>query len=459
MSDLYGWTGKILRVDLSKGKITYIETRRYVPKFIGGLGVAAAIAWEEIGPKVGPFDPENLLMIMTGPLTGTLASGAGRIEVMGVAPQLYPPRFSRSGMGGHWGPELKYAGFDGIIIQGKAEKPVYLWINDGKVEILDASDIWGTGTYYTTRFLRKVHGRDARVISIGQAGENLSRIAILQTETENAAGQGGFGGVMGSKKLKAIAVRGTGGIKIARPSEFLDLCLSQSREGEEPCKIESDPKWPADKPSYGTHYRTHKCGFCATTCINKVYMDVPGDSTPGSYTTEQMCYGYNLSGSARPLNAQIEARAITSDYGINGWEVSYGIIPWLQLCKQHGLIKEIDGIEIPAPKKPIEYLRDCAGYSSEFLVTLLRKIAFREDEIGDALAEGACYAADRLFGGKGKPLLDRIYPRRCGQVAHWGGHWGPGGEIHFPWWLPPILQWCVDTRDPASDTTHSWTSM
>jgi len=459
VSKVYGWIGKILRVDLTKEKITHIDTRRYVPRFIGGLGVAAAIAWEEVGPEVGPFDPENRLMIMTGPLTGTLASGAGRVEVMGVAPQLHPPRFSRSGMGGHWGPELKYAGFDGVIIQGKAEKPVYLWINDGKAEILDARELWGLGTYETTKILRKMHGRDTRIISIGQAGEKLSRIAVLQTETENAAGQGGFGGVMGSKNLKAIAVRGTGGVKIAEPQRFLELCLSQSREGLAPCKPGSNPRWPTEKPlygkseEYGTDFRSHKCGFCSSICAETVHMDVPGKVYPRLYTTSCLCYGYFL-----PLQAHVEARYLTSDWGINGWEVSYGIIPWLQLCKQHGLISEIDGVEIPAPEKPIRYLRDCARCPPEFTVMLLRKIAFREGEIGDALAEGACYAADRLFGGKGKPLLDRIYPRRCGQVAHFAGHWGPGGEIHFPWWLPPILQWCVDTRDPASDTTHSWTA-
>ena len=457
--NVYGWTGKILRVDLSKGKITYIDTMKYAHKFIGGLGIAAAIAWEEIGPNIEPFDPENLLMIMTGPLTGTLASGAGRVEVMGVAPQLHPPRFSRSGMGGHWGPELKYAGFDGVILQGKSRKPVYLWINDGEVEIRDANEIWGRGTYETTKILRDIHGRKTRVISIGQAGENLSRIAILQTETENAAGQGGFGAVMGSKKLKAIAVRGTGGVKIAEPTEFLNLCLSQSREGLSPCKPGSNPKWPSERQLYGTHsiegaeFRAHKCGFCSSICAETMHMNVPGEVTSKRYTTACLCYGYTL-----PLKAHVETRYLTSNYGINGWEVSYGIIPWLQLCKQHGLISEIDGMEIPAPEKPLEYLRDCAKYPTEFLVMLLRKIAFREGPIGDALSDGACYAADKLFNGKGKPLLDHIYPRHCGEVAHFAGHWGPGGEIHFPWWLPTLLQWCIDTRDPASDTSHSWTS-
>jgi len=460
MDNNCGWTGKILRVDLSRGKITIIDTMRYVPKFIGGLGVAAMMAWEEIGPCVGPLEPENRLMLMTGPLTGTLASGAGRVEIMGVAPGLHPPRFSRSGMGGHWGAELKYSGFDGVVVQGRAQNPVYIWINDGEATILDGRELWRRGTYSTTRILRDLHGKNTRIVSCGQAGENLSRIAIIQTETENAAGQGGYGCVMGSKNLKAIAVSGTGGVKIAKPEEFLDLCLNQSHEGQTPCEPGSDPKWPANRPTHGSNHRFHKCGFCSTTCTNIVRMDIQGELYPDRrYTTEQMCYDYSYGRGALPsFNAEIEAKVITSDLGVNGWEVSYGIIPWLQLCKQKGLIDEIDGLEISAPEKPIEYLRDCAGYSQEYLIMLLRKIAYREGVIGDALSDGACYAADRLFDGKGIPLLDRIYPRHCGQVEHWGGHWGPGGNIYWPWWLPPILQWCMDTRDPASDTSHSWTS-
>jgi hypothetical protein len=175
-------------------------------------------------------------------------------------------------------------------------------------------------------------------------------------------------------------------------------------------------------------------------------------------TVARQCWAYD--GTARGVDSV--ARALTSDYGLNGWELTYGMIPWLQLCKQHGLVDalEFDGcptVEIPVPDKPIEYLRDCAPCSSEFLHALIRGIAFREGALGDALAEGTCYAAEHLFGGAGLPLLDPIYPRRCGQTEHWGGHWGPGGTVYWPWWLPPILQWCVDTRDPANDSTHQWT--
>ena len=102
-------------------------------------------------------------------------------------------------------------------------------------------------------------------------------------------------------------------------------------------------------------------------------------------------------------------------------------------------------------------MRDAAQYDSNFIQMLVHKIAFREDALGDALAEGTCYAAQTLFDGAGISFLDRIYPRHAGQTEHWGGHWGPGGRVYWPWWLPPILQWSVDTRDPANDSTHQWT--
>jgi aldehyde:ferredoxin oxidoreductase len=133
------------------------------------------------------------------------------------------------------------------------------------------------------------------------------------------------------------------------------------------------------------------------------------------------------------------------------------MIPWLQMCKQHGLVDKIEGLEIPVPAKPVGYLDDVVPVSGEFLHMLITLIVQRRGEMGDALADGTCYAADRLFGGAGIPLLDRIYPRHAGQTEHWAGHWGPGGHCWWPWWLPPLLQWCVDTRDPANDSTHQWT--
>ncbi len=465
MSEIYGWTGRILRVDLSSGEVSTVDTAKYIPDFIGGVGIASRIAWEELSPGVDAFDPENMLFVMVGPLTGTLASGAGRVEVLGIAPQQRPSIFSRSGMGGHWGPELKYCGYDGIIVQGKAENPVYLWIHDGQVEIRDADKIWGRGTFGATQALRTIHGTGTRVISCGQAGERLSRIAVIQTETGNAAGQGGYGGVMGSKNLKAIAVNGTMGVKIARPKEFLDLCVSNTREavrapwrrgrrrrgGDARPQDTSRPNIQMDRS--GNVYRRRKCGFCATRCAHTLYENVQSTDGMSAPSVARQCWGYM----GRSSSVDAVGRAITSDYGLNGWEISFGIIPWLQMCKQHGLIDKIDGIDIPVSDEPINYMRDSEPSTSEYLNMLLHKIAFREDELGDALADGACYAAYRLFNGEGVPFLDHIYPRHCGQTEHWAGHWGPGGGIRWPWWLPPVLQWCIDTRDPANDSTHQWT--
>lgn len=457
MNNIYGWTGKILRADLTSGETSIVDTMKYVPDFVGGVGVASRIAWEELPSGIDAFDPQNMLFIMTGPLTGTMASGSGRVYVLGVAPQQKPSIFSRSSMGGHWGPELKYAGYDGIIIQGKSQKPVYLYIHDEKVEILDASNIWGSGNYRTTKVLRTIHGSNTRVISCGQAGERLSRIAIILTETENAAGQGGFGAVMGSKNLKAIAVKGTMGVKVAQPKEFFDLNMKASREGAWPGGVRKrrmDAAHTGIRVDHnGNIFRLRKCGFCLTPCLYRVFENVKSSDGLHVPSIAQQCWAYM----GENNSVDLVARALTNDYGLNGWEITYGIIPWLQICKQHGLVDKIDELDIPVPDKPISYLRDTAHYSSKFINGLVRKIAFREGEIGDALADGACYAAEKLFNGEGLQLLDRIYPRRCGQTEHWAGNWGPGGTVYWPWWLPPILQWCVDTRDPASDSTHQWT--
>jgi len=279
-------------------------------------------------------------------------------------------------MGGHWGAELKYAGYDGVVIRGRAPEPVYLWIEDGKAELREAKGLWGMGNYATTSALRTTHGPRVRVVSCGPAGERLSRVAVIQTETGNAAGQGGYGALMGAKRLKAIAVRGTGGVRLAHPEAFMDLCLNGSREGQRPDEPGSDYYPPGEAPS-GPGYRTRKCGFCATPSTHRLYMAVPGRTTGATHTVARQCWGYD----ATSRDAELEARAITSDYGLNGWEIAYGIIPWLQLCRQQGLLDRIDGMQIPVPDRPIGYLRDVAPVSGEFLGALVRAMALREGEL------------------------------------------------------------------------------
>jgi aldehyde:ferredoxin oxidoreductase len=258
---------------------------------------------------------------------------------------------------------------------------------------------------------------------------------------------------MGSKNLKAIAVRGTMGVQVAHPQELFDLCVGASCEGQSPGRSRLR-EWVSRRAQQaGFQFRLRKCGFCATPCAYIKAENVQAEDGTSTATAAFQCGGI----SADTRAASAIARSTTSDLGLNAWEIAYGIIPWLQMCKQRGLIDRVDELEIPVPDRPVEYLRDVCPGSGKFVQGLLYKLAFRDTEMGDILSQGACYAADQLFGGQGKALLDRIYPRRCGQTEHWAGHWGPGGSVYWPHWLPPVLQWCIDTRDPASDSTHQWT--
>lgn len=216
--------GKILWVSLTDLKVSTLNTMDYAEKYIGGKGIATRIFWEKAKPRIKDgLDPENLLILMTGPLGGTLSPSSGRTTTCFKSLIQWPkPWFSWSNFGGEWGPELKFAGYDGIVLHGKADHPVYLWVNDGEVEFRDAKALWGKDTYYTQRMIVKELGGDKRikVVTIGPAGENLVRQAILLTDTGDAAGWGP-GGVMGSKNVKAIAVRGTKGVKVADPKTLL----------------------------------------------------------------------------------------------------------------------------------------------------------------------------------------------------------------------------------------------
>ncbi|MBI4333735.1 MAG: aldehyde ferredoxin oxidoreductase family protein [Chloroflexi bacterium] len=223
---MYGWTGTILRVDLTTGQISKLPlTEAFARKWLGGEGFGARYLWDEVGPEVEDgLDPRNLLIYTTGPLTGTLAPSSGRLEIVTKSP--ITNIFGDTNAGGHFAPELKNAGYDLLIISGRSEKPAYLWIDDDRVEIRDARHLWGKTVPETDEAIKKEVGdKGIQVSCIGPAGENLVRFAILMNNLSRAPGWTGCGAVAGSKKLKAVAVRGTGGVKIARPAEFEAACL------------------------------------------------------------------------------------------------------------------------------------------------------------------------------------------------------------------------------------------
>ncbi|MFC1870482.1 aldehyde ferredoxin oxidoreductase N-terminal domain-containing protein [Chloroflexota bacterium] len=223
MAELFGWVGKILKVDLTSGAIKTVPTSNYVPKFIGGRALAAKLYWDEVPPDCGAFDPENRLIFASGPASGTLGAASSRTSIVAKSPETIPECYMYSTTGGHWSAELKFAGFDAVVVSGKAPGPVYIWIHDGEVEILKAERLWGLPTSQAETEIRRLWGDRVRSMIIGPAGENLVRSAVILNDFAHATGLGGAGAVMGSKNLKAIAVRGAGAIKIARPKELIDI--------------------------------------------------------------------------------------------------------------------------------------------------------------------------------------------------------------------------------------------
>ena len=215
----FGWSGQILRVDLSNKKSSTVAVTPYT-SFVGGRGINTKIVFDEVDSKISPFDPANRLLFGPGVLTGTPAPTASRMAVTTLCPNGV---ISSSGIGGFTGAEIRLAGYDNIIVQGKSDKPVYLYIHDDAVEYRDASQVWGKDTLETQHLIRRELGDpDVQVLCIGPAGENMVSFACIRTGIFSAAGRGGMGAVMGSKNLKAIAVRGKRGVEIARLEEFLE---------------------------------------------------------------------------------------------------------------------------------------------------------------------------------------------------------------------------------------------
>lgn len=226
MSAPGGYAGSIVHVDLSTERIEWQEVSTDLARmWLGGNGFGVHILWQEVSPEVDPLSPENVLVLATGPLEGTGWPCSGRMEAIAKSP--LTGIYGDSNCGGYFGPELKFAGVDAIVIRGAAERPVSLWIHDGRCEIEEASSLWGLDTFETEEALRSAKS-DKRVMvaSIGPAGENLVRFASIQATPNRSFGRAGLGAVMGSKKLKAIAARGSRKVPLASPSAFAELARS-----------------------------------------------------------------------------------------------------------------------------------------------------------------------------------------------------------------------------------------
>jgi len=222
---MFGYCGQILVANLSKKKISTLPIdERTVSKFLGGSGYASRLLYDLIDLKADPLSPNNMLLFMTGPLTGTIAPSTGRHVVCGKSP--ITGLWGESNSGGHFGERIRASGFDGILIKGVSDFPVYLQVNDGTADILSADDIWGLSTSETQAILKK-KDRRLQVSCIGPAGENLVKFASIVND-ERVAARCGMGAVMGSKKLKAITVNGSNSVNLSSPHEFKELSLASS---------------------------------------------------------------------------------------------------------------------------------------------------------------------------------------------------------------------------------------
>ena len=257
----YGYAGQILKIDLSNGKISRQPSADYTDKYIGGHGLASRLYWEMAPPEVKAADPENCFICANGPVTGFPGFAGFRWKICGKTPLTDPESFSYCNLGDRWGAILKYAGYDALAVQGKAEKLSYIYIHDDKVEIKDAAHLKGMFTFDTMDALKAELGKGVSVLTIGPAGENQVPYSIVLAEG-GASGSGGMGAVMGSKNLKAIVVAGDKKPQAANPDKVRELV-----------KIIRDNRgftdmFPLAIPGL-THL--HGCFGCGIGCYREIY--------------------------------------------------------------------------------------------------------------------------------------------------------------------------------------------
>jgi aldehyde:ferredoxin oxidoreductase len=406
----YAETGFDLEIDLSRGSIEKVANDRTLAEmYLGGQGAAAKYLWDRVPPDTDPFSPDNLLIFSTGLLHATPVPSANRTCVNCFSPQTN--LMSHSLFGGFFGPELKHAGYDRIVIRGKAKDLVYLYINNDKVEIRDATHLRGKGTTETGDLLKKeLKDQKVQVAAIGLAGENRCYMATIDHNHASAAR--GVGVIMGDKRLKAIAVRGTKDVNVARPAELFEMSLELNRKmaGSDGCgdwmAVDEDDSFHHNHFSWGNARKRIKnfwskelqerwtkwkyenmdrqtgCYNCPKKCRNVI-------SWPGRKRFGYKCFGkdtYHMAAFLE-LDFTYDILGVAQEYGVDSYATPQVIAFALELL-QDGILKDSDFPGMPADTK------------GRFFY-LLDKIVRREG-IGDILADGVSRAAQRIGNGAEK---------------------------------------------------------
>jgi len=438
----FGWAGKILDVDLTRNSIGVRDTMEVAQDYIGGRAMASWIAWQEIPPGIDAYDPRNRMIIATGPLTGTLAPTSGRTVMSGISPRTYPkPWYTHSTLGGWFGSELKYAGFDAIVIHGKAPSPVYLEIQDDDIRLTDATALWGHDARETQLKLKRRFGSQTQVLAIGPAGENLVRFATVQHSEDNAAGHSGFGAVWGSKLLKAIVVRGTGGVAVAHPDRLLQEVLQAGKHRVA----------PYTGVLAGNARKEHRpiCSqACTFNCLNGHYVRTgTGRRIPSHCIGSWAWVGgnnmadtqYNGGGMHVPPGENFTHRQEVwlheqcNNLGLDLW-FRLVMQPWFIRCTQLG-VNEIRGYPI-APE-------DGAWFE-----VFMHQLAYREG-LGNIFAEDLRRAMDELQHELPEELIRLGHELEFdfGFPAHREGRFWD--EEPLPLWVISAMMHASASRDPT----------
>ena len=416
-----GYMGKILNVYLSDGRIVEEPLdEQLCQEYVGGYGIGARLLYERMPAGADPLGPDNILGMLTGPLTGTPALIGSRYVVVAKSPNT--GLWGDANCGGYFGPHLKFAGVDGILFYGVSTKPVYLYVEEGVAELHDASDLWGMNVSDLEDLLQERHGQDVQIASIGTAGEKLSLMACIMNDKERAAGRSGLGAVMGSKKLKAVVVKGSMGVPVADEEGIAELRRTYLKQHDGAyddlhdfgtCAITSDSAQNGDSPvkNWGgsglvdfprqrsdkiggeanvslPEYKRYGCWRCPIACGGKVRQDhgkfalEKNDGLGHKPEYETLCmFGTNLLND--DLASIVKINEICNDHGLDTISVG-ATVGYVVECYENGLLsKEVtDGLEM-------------TWGNAEAIVALTQKIAQREG-FGDLLADGIKVAWEKL---------------------------------------------------------------
>ena len=388
----YGYAGQILKIDLSNGKISQQPSADYTDKYIGGHGLAARLYWEMAPPEVKAADAENCFICASGPVMGFPGFAGFRWKICSKTSLTDPESFSYSNLGDRWGAVLKYAGYDALAVQGKAEKLSYIYIYDGKVEIKDAAHLKGMSTFDTMDELKAELGKGVSVLTVGPAGENQVPYSIVLAEG-GASGSGGMGAVMGSKNLKAIAVAGDKKPQAANPDKVQELV-----------KIIRDNRgitdmFPMAIPGLT---RLHSCFGCGIGCYRETYAAEKGRNykalCQASHLYEPWVMKYD---GGKQRGSHLLATRLCDGFGIDTIVIQ-SVIELLEGCYEEGILDE-KKTGLPLSK---------IG-SEEFIQELTRQIALKGG-FGAILARGVAAAADSI-GPRAREMLPRIISTRAGE--------------------------------------------